>query len=361
MTTFVYVGTFTGGVLGGEAEGISVFTFDEGAGSLAHVQTVGGLTSPSYLARHPTLPMLYVVEREWSTDERHVGALATFAIDPRDGRLEQAGRIHTGGDWPAHVSVHPSGRLAFVANPRDACVAVFRIGDDGLPQSATWIVRHMGRGPTARQESPYPHSAWPDMTGRYLLACDLGVDRVMIYRVDEASGQLTPTDFPYAQVSSGAGARHLAFHPSNRFVYVLNELDSTVSVFQLDAESGLLTIVQTVDTLPSDYDGRRSAAHVLVHPSGGFLYASSRGHDSIALYEVNQTNGRLRFVAHYPTQGRTPRNFNLSPSGEWMLVANQHGNSIHPFRVRDGGGRLESTGSLVSTPSPVCLVFYVAA
>jgi 6-phosphogluconolactonase len=182
---------------------------------------------------------------------------------------------------------------------------------------------------------------------------------VMIYRFDELTGQIEPADFPYAQVSSGAGARHLAFHPSNRFVYVLNELDATVSAFNFDAQSGTLDILQTVDNLPTDYKGRRSGAHVLVHPSGRFVYASSRDHDSLTVYAVDEATGRLRFLEHVPSQGQTPRNFNLSPRADLMLVANQHGSgSVVSFRVEDGGARLVPTGASTAVPSAVCVVFY---
>ncbi|HLG70594.1 MAG TPA: lactonase family protein [Chloroflexota bacterium] len=360
MPTFVYVGTFTGGLLGGEpAEGIYVYEMEPSSGALTHVQTVGGLSSPSYLALHPTLPMLFTVEREWSPEETNVGALTAFRIDPGSGKLTLAGRERSGGDYPAHVSVHPSGRFAFTANPRDWRVAALPLNDEGLPEPASSIMRHGGRGPKARQPAPYPHSSWPDHTGKWLLACDLGIDRVMIYRFDEVTGQLEPADFPYAQVSSGAGARHLAFHPNNRVVYVLNELDATLSVFSFDPETGILDTLQTVDNLPPDYDGRRSGAHVLVHPSGRFVYASSRGHDSLAVYAVTEATGRPRFLEHVSTQGRTPRNFNLSPNAGLMLVANQHGSgSVVSFRVEDGGARLVPTGASTTMPSPVCVVFY---
>jgi 6-phosphogluconolactonase len=364
VETFAYVGTFTAGFVGGggfaglpPGEGIYVLRLDTASGAMEKVQTVTGLDTPSYLAVHPTLPVLYAVEREWSPDERTTGALTTFAIDERSGQLTQIARDRSGGNWPAHVSVHPSGRFALVANPRGATIACFPLGPDGRPGPIASTARHEGRGPNVRQPAAYAHSVWPDLSGKWALACDLGIDRVMIYRLDEATGQLTPGEQPFAQVSSGAGTRHLAFHPSNRLVYVVNELDSTLSVFRFDPEKGVMEIVQTVYSPPEDFQGQNHGAHAVVHESGNYVYVANRGHDSLSIFAIDQATGKVRLVRHQDTLGGRPRNFNVDPSHQLLLAANQHGPNVTSFRIAEGGRDLVPTGHSVEVYCPVCVVF----
>ena len=231
------------------------------------------------------------------------------------------------------------------------------ISDDGRLGAATQIVQHEGRGPDpARQDGPHAHFVLPDVSGRLLMVCDLGIDRVQIYRLDQAASTLEPAAQPYAQVSSGAGPRHLAFHLSGRHVYVINELDSTISAFACDPDSGTMRIVQTVATLPDGFAGTSHTAQILVHPSGRFVYGSNRGHDSIAIFAVDPASGRLSLVGHEPSGGQTPRNFTIDPAGELLLAANQQSGTIVTFRIDGTSGRLTPTGHTFETPSPVCLV-----
>jgi 6-phosphogluconolactonase len=218
-------------------------------------------------------------------------------------------------------------------------------------------VLHTGRSIHARQAGPHAHSIRLDPSGRFVLACDLGLDRVMVYRLDAGSGQLVPSDLPFAQVSSGAGPRHTAFHPSGRFVYVNNEIDSTVSAFAFDAERGALQIVDTRSTLPDGLGGRNSTAQICLHPNGRTLYVSNRGHDSIALFAIDQERGTLTPLGHEPTQGKTPRNFNLDPSGTFLYAANQNSDTIVTFRVDPESGRLRAIGQVTQVPAAVCIVF----
>jgi 6-phosphogluconolactonase len=190
-----------------------------------------------------------------------------------------------------------------------------------------------------------------------VLANDLGTDRVMVYRFDAAAGKLVPNELPFAQERSGAGPRHLAFHPNGRYVFVLNEIDSTLSSFAYDAARGALRIVQTASTLPADFSGSNSTAQVAVHPSGKFVYGSNRGHDSIVIFAVDGETGKMTYVGHEPTQGKTPRNFNLDPGGTLLLAANQNSNTIVAFRIDQESGRLAATGQVTQSPSPVCIAF----
>jgi len=353
----VYVGTFTGGVHGSDAKGISVFDLDQGSGRLRLLQTVEGLQSPSFLALHPTLPFIYAVERYWSDEDHSTGVVSTFAIDPKDGRLRAAGRQRSGGEYPAHIAVHPSGRHLFAINPLSGTVGVLPIDAAGVAGPVRAIVQLEGHGSKPHLDPPYPHSAWVDPLGRRLLVCDRNLDRVFVYDFDQQTGALRPAQYPVAQVSSGAGPRHLAFHPNGSVVYVLNETDSTISLFAYEADTGAMSILQTVPAIPRDFKSRNVTAQTLVHASGSFLYCSNRGHNSIARFAIDADDGRLTFLGHEPSRGETPRNFNIDSSGELMLVGNQDSGTIESFRLNSETGGLMHMGVSIETPSPVCILF----
>ena len=356
----VYVGTFTGGVHGSDAKGISVFDLDQKTGNLSHLQTLEGLRSPSFLALHPTLPYIYAVERYWSDDDRSSGVVSTFAIDSKTGVLRSEGRQRSGGEYPAHIAMHQDGRFLFAVNPLSGTVAVLPIDESGVVGPVCQCIRHEGHGAKPHTDPPYPHSAWVDPFGTRLLCCDRNLDRVSVWDFDRSSGALTPAPYPLAQVSSGAGPRHLAFHPNQSVVYVLNETDSTVSVFSYEAESGALSILQTVPTILRDFGARNVTAQILVHASGRFLFCSNRGHNSIARFAIDPKDCRLAFLGHESTRGETPRNFNIDPSGELMLVGNQDSGSIESFRIDSSNGELRHLGESLATPSPVCILFHPA-
>ncbi len=353
-----YVGSITGDPkLGESSSAISVLDLNEGSGALTHIQSLPGLESPTYLALHPSLPVLYAGEREWppmGPQATGRGAITSLAIGA-DGKLALLASQPSGA--PAHVNVHPGGRFLFAAMNRRLQVGVFPLSADGRAKEPSCLVQHEGRGPHApNQNTAFPHSAFLDGSAKRLLCCDLGIDRIMVYDFDETSGQLTASDFPFAQVSSGAGPRHLAVHPSNRFVYVLNELDSTISAFAYDAESSSLSIVQTVSALPDGFRGESAAAQIMLAPSGRFLYASNRGHDSVVIFAVDSESGHLRLNGHEPSQGERPHNFTMNESGTLMLVANQRSGRVVSFHVDVNNGRLTPTGHSVEVQSPVCVV-----
>jgi 6-phosphogluconolactonase len=196
-----------------------------------------------------------------------------------------------------------------------------------------------------------------DPGGPFALANDLGLDRTFVYRLDRRPGRLTPNDPPDAPAAPGAGPRHLAFHPTRRFVYVLNEIDSTIQVFGYDGVRGALTPIERVSTLPRGWSGENSTAQIVAHPGGRFVYASNRGHDSIAIFAVDGETGRLTARGHEPTGGRTPRNFNLDPGGRFLLAANQDSDTVVVFRVDGRSGELTATGQVVEAGTPSCVVF----
>jgi 6-phosphogluconolactonase len=254
--------------------------------------------------------------------------------------------------------VDREGGNVLVANYASGSVCVLPIDKNGRLAEASQVIQHEGRGPDPkRQEGPHAHSIHLDPAGRFVLAVDLGLDKVLVYRFDPAQGRLLPHEGPPASVAPGAGPRHLAFHPAGRFAYVINEMASTVTAFAYDAERGVLREVQTVSTLPPDFRGESTTAEVRVHPSGRFLYGSNRGHDSIAVFAIEADGGRLAAITCEPTHGRTPRHFAIDPTGAYLLAANQASGNLVVFRIDAHTGGLRPAGVQVEVPSPVCVIF----
>jgi 6-phosphogluconolactonase len=354
----VYVGTYT---RRGSAEGIYVYRMDQATGVLSHLQTLTGpgTDNASFLALHPARRFLYACNETEPTEGLGPGVSA-FAIDGRDGMLSFLNRLTSHGVSPCYVTVDPTGRWMLVANFRTGVVAVYPIREDGRLGEASCIVQHEGRSVHTRQQGPHAHSVVIDPTGKRVLAADLGADRVFVHRLDLESGILAPEETPFAQVSTGAGPRHISFHPSGRFVYVNNEIDSTLSAFAYDVERGTLQILDTRSTLPDDVFGQAAGNHTaqgLVHPNGRFVYVSNRGHDSIAMFEIDGETGRPRPLGWEPTQGKTPRNFNIDPSGRFLYAGNSGSDTIVTFRIDERTGRLTATGQVTPVPSAVCIQF----
>ncbi|MCC2627414.1 MAG: pgl 2 [Thermomicrobiales bacterium] len=352
---FVYVGAYTEPP-SGSADGIAVFRFDDGTGELHPVQTVPGVVNPSWLTLDGREQVLFAVNEEGE------GRISAFARDAATGMLRPLNDQRSHGADPCYVSLDSSGRYVLVANYSGGTVAVLPVADDGRLAAATCVIHHQGTGIRPEQEGPHPHMIRPSADGRCVLVTDLGIDQVLVYRLDTSTGQLTPNEQGPAAVmeASGAGPRHFAFAPSGRTVYVINELNSTVTVHDYAPERGELHARQVVSTLPAGVDGPamgNSCAHIAISPDGRFVYGSNRGHDSIAIWEVADVNGELRPVGHEATRGKTPRNFSLDPTGAWLLVANQDSDTIVPFRRDPGSGRLTATGSVTRTPSPVAILF----
>lgn len=344
----VYIGTYTGGI----SEGIYVAELDASTGALSEPQLAAAMENPSFLALHPTLPFIYAVG-EGGTG----GAIAAFRI-AGDGTLTPAGSQSAMGNGPCHVAVSPSGKCAAVANYGSGSVALFPVAPDGALADASAVIQHKGSGPNPdRQKGPHAHAVYFGDDGRYLYVADLGIDTVMIYRVDEEAGTLEPHDPPHASLDPGAGPRHVAFHPSGRSAYVVNEMGNTVTAFSHDASNGSFTTLETLPTLPDDFQEQNTTAEIEVHPSGRFLYASNRGHDSIVAYAIDPDTRRLRLLGHTPTGGRTPRNFATTPDGRYLLAANQQSDSVVVFTVDVDSGHLEAIGGPVTVGAPVCIVY----
>jgi 6-phosphogluconolactonase len=345
----VYIGTYTGGA----SEGIYLLQFDADSGALTLEGLAAETENPSFLAVHPHKPFIYAAGESGAGDEIPGGAVSAFAIQPDTGLLTLLNRQASQGGGACHVSVSPSGAHVAVANYGSGGIALLPVNDDGSLAPASAFHQHEGSSVNPkRQEGPHAHSVNFDAAGRFLFAADLGTDSIQVYAYDAAAGTLTPAGS--ATLAPGAGPRHFVFHPSGKFAWVVNEMGNTITAFAY--ADGALTEVQTVPTLPADFEGESSTAEIRVHPSGRFLYASNRGHDSIAAFAIDEATGLLTPLCHTPTGGKTPRNFALNPTGQWLLAANQESDSVVVFRVKDDG-RLEANGDQVEVPAPVCVLF----
>jgi 6-phosphogluconolactonase len=350
----VYVGTYSGE----KSKGIYAFRFDGATGRLTPLGLAAESQDPSFLAIHPNNRFLYAVNEVDEFDgKKNNGGVSAFAIDVRTGKLRLLNQQSTGGGSPCHLTVDGKRRSLLVANYVGGSVAVLPIQPDGSLLKTTAFIQHTGSGVNKeRQEGPHAHGVYLDSANRFAAVADLGLDKVLVYRIDP-SGALVPNEPPFQSVKPGAGPRHFAFHPNGRFAYVNNEMTSTVTAFAWDGRKGTLSELQTLSTLPEGVAGDNSTAELEVHPTGRFLYVSNRGHNSIAVFAVNPQDGRLRVIEHQGTQGKTPRSFGIDPSGRFLLAANQGSDTIVVFRIDQKTGRLKPTGQSVEVGKPVCIKF----
>ncbi|MBE0539927.1 MAG: lactonase family protein [Verrucomicrobia bacterium] len=350
----VYFGTYTGT----KSQGIYVSRFDARTGQLSAPELAAETRNPSFLAVHPNRRQLYAVGEISDFAGKRTGAVSAFVIEPRTGALKLLNQQSSGGQGPCHLSLDAKGKFLLVANYGGGSVASLPVRPDGSLAEAVSVIQHTGASVNPqRQAGPHAHFISMDPANRFALTCDLGLDKVLVYRLDAKSGALIPNDPPFAVVAPGAGPRQLAFSRNAKFVFVLNELSSSLTVFAYAARRGTLTELQTLSTLPGDFSGNNSRAEVEMHPSGKLIYASNRGHDSIAVFAVEKATGRLTLVEHQPTQGKTPRHFAIDPTGRWLLAENQGSNNVVVFEIDAKTGKLKSTGQVLEVGSPVCAVF----
>jgi 6-phosphogluconolactonase len=351
VSNFAYVGSFTSENRGA-GDGINVYRVDANTGEWIHVQLVADLVNPSFLAVDQNRRFLYSVHADLSY-------VSAFTIDAASGRLTLLNRQETGGTNPVHLAVDPSNRFLVVSNYASGSMSVLPINEDGSIARRSDLFDLPGSpGPhPTQQTSSHPHHNPFDPEGRFLLVADKGLDAVFVFQLDVASGELVAAATPSVQAQPGAGPRHAGFHPRLPFAYVLNELDSTVTVYDYDAQSGFLNDKQLLSSLPENFAGENTCAEISVHPSGLFLYASNRGHDSIVAYGINQTTGLLTHLGWTPTGGERPRYFGLDPSGTYLHACNALSHNIVTFRIDLATGSLTPTGRVVETGSPVTIVF----
>ena len=348
----LYVGTYTTG----KSEGIYGYRMDHGTGALTRFNAFKSV-NPSFLAIDQSKRYLYAVNEVGEYAGKPGGGVSAFAIHRANGNLRLLNEQATQGADPCHLTIDRKKRTLLVANYTGGSVAVLPIRSDGTLAPSIDLKQHEGSSIKEQQKGPHAHCIILDRFERHALAADLGIDKLMIYRFDAATQKLTPAAQPWAELQAGAGPRHLTLHPNGKYAYVINELDSTLTVLRYNELRGTLSQIETVSTLPSDFSGASYCADVHVSPSGKFLYGSNRGHDSIVVFEINQRTGKLKLLQHISTEGKWPRNFTIDPTGRFLLVANQRTDNVVTFSIDSHTGRLTSTGHIEEIPSPVCLKF----
>ena len=350
---WVYFGTYTGGNAG--SKGIYRCELDAGTGAMTEPVVAAEVGNPSFLAIHPKGTMLYAVGETTGKKEEGGGVYA-FRIDPATGSLKRESIHTTIGAGPCHISTDPAGEYAVVANYGGGSTTLFKLKPDGNFAERSAFVQHKGKSVNPkRQEAPHAHCGFFDATGNYVLVADLGLDQVIVYRLDREQGSLKPVHA--VKLPAGSGPRHFHLHPSNDLLFVCGELDSTVNVVRLTLEKDASEVVQSISTLP---DAKpvpgNSTAEVRIHPSGGFVYVSNRGHNSIAAFSWDPVAMKLAPIGHATEDIKVPRNFNITPDGRYMLVASQDGDSIKAFEIVPTG-LPKPTANQIKVPRPVCVKF----
>lgn len=335
----LYIGTYSQ-----KGEGIYVYEFDRKELSYKELQILPSKISPSFLEFHPNRRYLY------AANEGN-GTISAYRIDPGSGKLSVLNSQPSQGNGPCHVSVDPKGRFIYVSNYGSGDLAVYLLNKDGSIGSLADTKQNRGTG----SQKPHMHSIVPSADGRFIYASDLGIDKIMIYMVDQKTGKLTPSSVPYVEVKAGDGPRHFVIDPKGNYAYSACELSSSVNVFQIVKNTGALVPVERVSMLPTDFKGKSYAADIHISPDGKFLYASNRGHESLVIYSVNNQTGKLNIVDFAQTHGKHPRNFNLDAKGELVFVANRDNNNVVIFKRNKTDGKLTYSGKEIGIPTPVCV------
>jgi 6-phosphogluconolactonase len=333
--------------------GIYLYEYHIPTGEFQKIQEVHGQKRTSYLALHPEGRFLYAVNQVSGYDGR--GEVAAFSVDANTGVLSFINRQSSIGVNPCHISVFPDGKHVGIANYLDGSVTFFPVSPDGSLETAVSFFKHEGSSVNElRQKGPHAHSIYPFMGGEMALAADLGIDKVMVYQPDGMGGWMpgSPSSFP--DLEPGSGPRHMAIHPGNRWIYVVNELNSTITRYKFEKDT--FTRMESISTLPPEFDGNNTCADIRVHPGGRFLYTSNRGHNSIAIFGISD-EGILKPIGHETVRGEFPRNFNIDPSGRLLFVANQRTDNITVFNIDSRSGQLEFQGSQLNVVRPVCIEF----
>ena len=355
---FVYVGTYTapgvppGGTHPSVAVGIYVFKLDPSDGGLTPLQIVPA-SNPSFVALDPNQTHLY------SVNEDDPGRVSAYAINSANGGLTFLNSALANGQFTTHINVHPSGQYFYAANYGTGNFPVFRILANGSigPRTDTFQSVGNGTGPNpARQEGPHAHQILTDVGGGHVFGVDLGADKVNALNLDLLTGLFSPNTVPFVPVASGSGPRHMAFHPDGKHAYVLDELASSITVFDYDPVRGAFIWKQTLSTLPDNFTGTNTTAEIRVHPTGQFVYNTNRGHNSVTMYSVDTATGELDVIGWESTRGEWPRGMNIDPSGTFLYAANQNTDTIAVFRIQPSNGKLKFS-TIVNTPTPVDVEF----
>jgi 6-phosphogluconolactonase len=351
---FAYIGTYT--EEGSASKGIYVYRFDAQSGKMTSLGLAAQSVNPSFLAIHPNQKFVYAVNEVGNYQGKKSGGVSAFAIDRTTGKLKFLNEVASGGADPCYITVDQTGKYVLVANYTGGSIASFPILEDGRLGQASAFIQHEGHGTNPkRQEGPHAHSIDLSPDNRFAIVDDLGLDETLIYKFSETNGSLTLNQPPFVKADRGAGPRHFTFSPNGEFGYVLDEMGSKIAAFGYN--NGTLSPLQTISSLPKDFSGENEAAEIEVAPSGKFLYASNRGHDSIAVFAIDPANGTLTLIEYAKTQGSSPRNFAIDPTGALLLAANEKSDDIVVFRIDQQTGRLKPTGTTLDIAQPVCIKF----
>lgn len=347
----LYVGTYTKGM----ANGIFVYSFNDQSGKLVDRKMPVVSNNPSFLTISADKTFLYAVGEVDDPDKDHSGGVSSYRIEP-DGKLSFINHVQTNGANPCHVCISPDGKKLVASNYTGGNLSFFNVMPDGSLSPLVQKVQHTGSGPfPLRQTEPHAHSARFDPSGKFLYAADLGIDELKIYKVGTGDNPLTPAEQPFLKLAPGAGPRHFDFSSDGRFIYVINELSSTITVFM--KYGGEWKSIQTIRSVPKEFSGESWCADIHLSADGRFVYGSNRGHNSISVFKRDKVSGKLERIESVPVEGNWPRNFTIDPSGMFLLVANQKSNDITVFNIDEITGKLHYTGIKVPCESPVCLQF----
>ena len=354
--TLIYLGTYTGG----ESKGIYRSALDEGSGELSDPVLAAELENPSFLVVSPDQNYLFAVSENEKFKGDEGGGVSSFAIS-EDGGLTLINQVNSGGGAPCHISIDPEGKCLLVANYMGGSTSSYQITVDGkiVSPAAEGFIQHEGQGAQLpRQASPHAHSVNVDPSSKRAYVADLGLDKVLIYKLDAAAGTIVPNDPPFLKLPDATGPRHFSFHPSGKWAYTNLEMSLQVAALGHDPETGALNVLEIESTVP-DGTGRKgnSTAECLVHPTGKWVYVSNRGHDSIAAFAIDQKTGKLDFIERESTQGKTPRNFGIDPSGKFLIAGNQGSGNVVVLKINQDTGSLNPTGHEIELPAAVCIRF----
>ena len=346
---------FVGSYAEASTEGIYVYEFDEQTGELKRLDSVSGLKNPTFLNVDPVNRKLYTIEESFS-DGGKVSDAYAYDIDPVTGKLNEISKAYVLDGPACHIQRRADNKYITVTSYHKGTVGLVKLEEGGKIGEVLDIQQHVGSSVHENQQAPHPHSSFFSPDNRFLFVCDLGIDKIRAYHIDEEAGKLIfhrDTD-----LQPGSGPRHLAFHPTGAYAYVINELNSTVTVYQYDAEQGILNEIQTISTMPEGDDQWNGCAEITVSADGRYVYGSNRGHDSIVVYAVDAETGKLTLVQHISTEGGHPRHFSILPGGKHMIVANRDANNMTLFKVDQDSGKLTYTGYSVEVSKPVCVWGY---
>jgi 6-phosphogluconolactonase len=347
----LYVGTYSIR----DSKGIYVYELNRSKGTTKLIQTIDDLSSPTFLAIHPNQKFLYAVNRGALEGFENSGSVTAYSIDQKSGKLTFVNHVASFGKEPCHISLDKTGRLAFISNYNEGNFVVLSVHEDGSLGAITDSKKYSGTGPNRlRQDQPHIHSAEVSADNRFVYVSDLGTDKIYSYAIDHKAGKITTIEQGDVSVSPGAGPRHFTFHPGLNVAYSAEELTSTVAIFNVNVQTGQLSILQdTVRSLPKDFTVVNTSADIHIHPKGNFLYLSNRGQDALAIYAIGPT-GKLTLKGHQKTLGKTPRNFLIDKKGKFLWAANQNTDNIATFTINPKTGALTPHGML-KVPSPVCI------